>query len=76
MSSPISRRLSLATGTTRSTRARNGGARADAGLLSILIAAQLFSWITHYLTWPWYTDHDVFGTLAFAWDKVSCPTAT
>jgi hypothetical protein len=39
--------------------------------LAILVGAlcllQLATWLPHYLTWPWYTDHDVFGTMAYAW---------
>ena len=29
-----------------------------------LCAVQLATWVPHYLTWPWFADHDVFATLA------------
>ena len=37
------------------------------GLLA-LAAVQLSTWVPHYLTWPLWTDHDVFATAARAWD--------
>src|SRR5438874_2710750 len=36
--------------------------------LGLLALAQLGTWIPHYLTWPWFADHDVFATAARAWD--------
>ncbi len=38
-----------------------------------LIAAQLLTWIPHYLNWPWFADHDVFATLAQGWDAGLLP---
>ena len=34
-----------------------------------LCAFQLATWIPHFLTWPFFVDHDVFSTLAFGWDS-------
>lgn len=38
--------------------------------LAVLFLAliQLATWAPHYLTWPWWADHDVFATLALGWD--------
>ena len=30
-------------------------------------------WIPHYLTWPWFADHDVFATLALGWEHGQLP---
>jgi len=30
---------------------------------------QLAAWIPHFLTWPFFVDHDVFATLALGWDS-------
>jgi hypothetical protein len=38
-----------------------------------LIAAQLLTWIPHYLNWPWFADHDVFATLAQGWEEGLLP---
>ena len=38
-----------------------------------LCAVQLGTWIPHYLTWPWFADHDVFGTLALGWERGQLP---
>src|SRR4051812_10762923 len=27
----------------------------------------LVTWVPHYLTWPWWSDLDVFATMAQAW---------
>ena len=39
-------------------------------LTAVLIAIgtlQLVTWLPHYLTWPYWADHDVFATAARAW---------
>ncbi|MGE0706363.1 MAG: hypothetical protein AB7P22_20765, partial [Vicinamibacterales bacterium] len=41
--------------------------------LGLLVAAQLLTWIPHYATWPWWTDHDVFASAARAWDEGMVP---
>jgi hypothetical protein len=38
-----------------------------------LCAVQLASWVPHYLTWPWFADHDVFATMALGWDRGQLP---
>src|SRR5579883_1231760 len=38
-----------------------------------LCVLQLATWIPHFLTWPWIADHDVFATLALAWDSGVLP---
>jgi hypothetical protein len=38
-----------------------------------LCAFQLATWIPHYLTWPWFADHDVFATLALGWEHGQVP---
>jgi hypothetical protein len=43
------------------------------GTLGGLCALQLLTWIPHYLTWPWFSDHDVFATLAFGWEHGQLP---
>jgi hypothetical protein len=35
--------------------------------LGLGCAVRLATWAPHYLTWPWFTDSDVFGTLAYGW---------
>jgi len=37
-------------------------------LLGLIALVQLGSWWPHYLTWPYWADHDVFATAARAWD--------
>ena len=39
----------------------------------LLCVYQLLAWFPHYLTWPWWTDHDVFATAARAWDAGILP---
>jgi hypothetical protein len=34
---------------------------------------QLATWIPHYLTWPYWADHDVFATIAQGWDDGLLP---
>jgi hypothetical protein len=38
-----------------------------------LCAFQLATWVPHYLTWPWFADHDVFATMALGWDHSQLP---
>ena len=38
-----------------------------------LCAFQLATWVPHYLTWPWFADHDVFATLALGWEHGQLP---
>jgi hypothetical protein len=35
--------------------------------------AQLAAWIPHYITWPFFVDHDVFATMARGWDAGRLP---
>jgi hypothetical protein len=41
--------------------------------LMLLCGIQLATWIPHYLTWPWFADHDVFATLALGWEHGQLP---
>src|SRR6476646_2332631 len=41
--------------------------------LVLLCGFQLVTWIPHYLTWPWFADHDVFATLALGWEHGQVP---
>ncbi|MCA1586535.1 MAG: hypothetical protein LC791_17785, partial [Acidobacteria bacterium] len=41
--------------------------------LATLCAWQLVTWAPHYLTWPMWADHDVFATMAHAWDVGELP---
>ena len=43
------------------------------GLLCVLAVVQLAMWIPHYLTWPLWSDHDVFATLAHSWHEGRLP---
>ncbi len=36
--------------------------------LGLVVLIQLGSWLPHYLTWPYWADHDVFANAARAWD--------
>src|SRR5260370_813681 len=38
-----------------------------------LCGIQLATWVPHYLTWPWFADHDVFATLAIGWEHGQLP---
>lgn len=38
-----------------------------------LCLLQLATWIPHYLTWPYWADHDVFATIAQGWDDGLLP---
>ena len=42
------------------------------GVLGI-IGFQLATWAPHYLNWPWFSDHDVFATLAQGWSEGRLP---
>jgi hypothetical protein len=35
--------------------------------LAALAGLQVLTWLPHYLTWPYWADHDVFATAARAW---------
>jgi len=37
--------------------------------LSLVCPFMLATWIPHYVTWPWYCDHDHFAELAQLWDS-------
>jgi hypothetical protein len=41
--------------------------------LAITCAWLLVTWIPQYLVWPYYCDHDVFATMARAWDHGKLP---
>jgi hypothetical protein len=38
-----------------------------------LCGFQLATWVPHYLTWPWFADHDVFATMALGWEHGQLP---
>jgi hypothetical protein len=42
-------------------------------ILSVLCLVLLAGWIPQYLTWPYFTDHDVFATMAREWDRGRLP---
>src|SRR5205823_4008880 len=42
-------------------------------ILLIICGVQLATWLPHYLTWPYWADHDVFATIARAWDRGFLP---
>lgn len=41
--------------------------------IAFWLAFQVASWAPHYLTWPWWADHDVFATAARGWDAGRLP---
>jgi hypothetical protein len=43
------------------------------GTVAALCGLQLCAWAPHYLTWPMWADHDVFATMAHAWDAGKLP---
>ena len=51
-----------------SARVLAAGAAAD-GFSDSCPAYMLATWIPHYVTWPWYCDHDHFAQLAQLWDS-------
>ncbi|MFO0950903.1 MAG: hypothetical protein U0835_07050 [Isosphaeraceae bacterium] len=48
----------------------NGPLTAAFGLVAVL---QLVTWLPHYLTWPYWADHDVFAHAARAWTRGALP---
>ena len=42
-------------------------------LIVLLSAIQFAIWVPHYLTWPWWSDHDVFATMAQGWEAGRLP---
>src|SRR4051812_36849671 len=36
-------------------------------VLVLVGTVQVATWLPHYLTWPYWADHDVFATAARAW---------
>ncbi|MDR3633685.1 MAG: hypothetical protein P4L84_07595 [Isosphaeraceae bacterium] len=42
-------------------------------VLAGMAALQLASWLPHYLTWPFWADHDVYATLAYGWEHGQLP---
>ena len=42
-------------------------------LLGLIVLVQVGSWLPHYLTWPYWADHDVFANAARAWDRGEKP---
>lgn len=52
-------------------------ARLLAGPLTVLllglVGLQVLTWLPHYLTWPYWVDHDVFANGAFAWQRGELP---
>src|SRR4051794_38501764 len=67
----------LRLGPTPSPAASRLADRLLAGPLTVgLIAvgfAQLAMWVPHYLTWPYWADHDAFATAARAWAGGALP---
>lgn len=54
--------------------ARAGRAvRVTAWVLGVVYLLMLAAWVPHYLSWPWWNDHDHFGTFAMAWDAGVLP---
>jgi hypothetical protein len=41
--------------------------------LGLVALIQLGLWLPHYLTWPYWADHDVFASAARAWDLGAKP---
>jgi len=41
--------------------------------LGLIAVIQIGTWAPHYLTWPYWADHDVFATAARAWDRGVLP---
>ncbi len=42
-------------------------------ILGLIALAQLATWIPHYLTWPYWADHDVFANIARSWTRGDAP---
>lgn len=47
--------------------------RALSGVIGLLCAGQICVWLPFYLALPWYSDHDVFATMAHSWDAGILP---
>ncbi len=43
------------------------------GLILALSLGQIAAWLPQYLTWPWWSDHDVFATMALGWEHGLLP---
>ncbi|MFO0887966.1 MAG: hypothetical protein U0790_02345 [Isosphaeraceae bacterium] len=43
--------------------------RGMTGLIALWCLILLAVWIPHYLTWPWYVDHEHFAILAQNWES-------
>ena len=39
----------------------------------VVCLMQLATWVPHYVTWPFWADHDVFATLAKGWESGLLP---
>ncbi len=47
---------------------------AVASVMLLGLSALYFAlWLPQYLTWPWWSDHDVFATMALGWSKGLLP---
>src|SRR5436305_10828258 len=42
-------------------------------ILVMICGVQLATWLPHYLTWPYWADHDTFAAVARAWDQGLLP---
>lgn len=42
-------------------------------LLGLICLLQLITWIPHYLTWPFWADHDAYATIARGWEAGVLP---
>jgi len=47
--------------------------RALCVVIGLLCVAQICVWLPFYLALPWYSDHDVFATMAQSWDAGIMP---
>src|SRR5208337_4586464 len=50
------------------TSGSQGWAERGSAVLIGLAALEFALWLTQYLTWPWWADHDVFATMALGWN--------
>jgi hypothetical protein len=41
--------------------------------IALVIAVQTMTWLPHYLSWPYWADHDVFATAARGWVEGRLP---
>ena len=44
-----------------------------AAAVALLIVGFLATWIPHYLTWPWWPDHDTNAAMALGWEAGVLP---